>query len=110
MGDRAQVYVKDRGHDVYLYTHWGSHELESDVKRALNRSKDRWGDPSYLTRIIFCDMVLEDLEGTTGYGIQSQPSDDTNRDITVDCEKQSITVSRFGRPEFDGSFQEFIDS
>lgn len=77
MGERASV-VLHYGTDetpVYLYSHWGAPTLARDVARALDRGRDRWYDPGYLARIIFCQMVGPDQQGTTGYGITPYPLD-----------------------------------
>jgi hypothetical protein len=43
MGDRANVFIKNSydvekcGKGVYLYTHWGGHELAETVQAALKR-------------------------------------------------------------------------
>jgi hypothetical protein len=97
MGDRGNIIVKYNEDIVYLYTHWGGSELYSILRRALGK-KERWGDHAYLTRIIFCEMVKDDMEGTTGYGISSTEGDG-GTDIVVDVVKQTVQ----GQP-----FEDFI--
>ena len=94
MGDRAQVKIIDNEKEapVYLYTHWGGSELENTVKKALRRGRDRWNDPCYLSRIIFSEMIKNDIMGTTGYGICTTEHGDVHTVITVNCEKQSIQI------------------
>ena len=72
MGDRANVVVLDNG-PVFLYSHWGGHELPETVREALAR-EERWDDPAYLARIVFCQMVGDDT-GETGFGISTTPPD-----------------------------------
>jgi hypothetical protein len=88
VGDRANVFVKDAG--VYLYTHWGGEELPGIVADALDRGRSRWGDPAYLARIIFCEMIADDVEGTTGFGISSYMSDNEHPIIVVDTSAQRV--------------------
>ena len=105
MGDRANIKVCGAG-DVYLYTHWAGTELPETLKQALMRDKSRWDDSPYLARIIFCEMVRADKDGTTGYGISGECGDGADRVLTVDADTQVVTWS-------DGktmSFQEYIDS
>lgn len=68
MGDRGNIVViDDRGKGIWLYSHWGGYRLEQTARKAVERS-GRIGDPSYLTRIIFCDMVADTFGGESGRG------------------------------------------
>lgn len=90
MGDRAQVLVKDEG--VYLYTHWGGHALQAVVRRALAR-RERWDDPEYLARILFCEMIGDDVDGETGYGIgTNEHCDNEHPVVVVNCADQTVTI------------------
>lgn len=96
MGDRANVVVKDpygNKAEIFLYTHWGGSELPSDVQEALAR-KERWDDPSYLTRIVFCTMLHGDTEGETGFGISTSQPDNEYPYIVIDTEKQQVRFER----------------
>jgi hypothetical protein len=95
MSDRGNIIVKDGDDVVHLYTHWTGSDLPDVLREALRRGRDRWDDHSYLARIIFCEMVMGDEEGTTGFGISAKKGDD-GTDITVDVENQ---VVRHGRKE-----------
>lgn len=104
MGDRANAYVHEGDvPGVYLYTHWDGTELPATVVRALRRSEDRWGDGPYLTRVIFSEMIKDDVSGTTGYGISAALGDGDDRIVDVDVAAQRVT-------DYDGhtvSFKEF---
>lgn len=77
MGDRANVVVQQEGFsEVFLYTHWDGWNLPQLVQTALRRH-ERWTDPQYLGRIVFCTMVKGHEDGETGYGISSQIGDNT---------------------------------
>jgi len=94
MGDRANIYIKeDEKHGVYLYTHWGGYELPEKLRTALKRGKGRWNDAAYLARIVFCEMVKGDEEGSTGYGISSRLQDNEHPIIVVDTVKQTVTFA-----------------
>jgi hypothetical protein len=69
---------------VYLYTHWGAEDLEETLRSALQRGASRWRDPSYLARIIFSEMVKDELLDTTGYGLAPYVMDDEYPTIEVD--------------------------
>ena len=107
MGDRGQVLIKDEG--VYLYTHWGASGLVDTVKNALAH-KERWDDPEYLARIIFCEMVGEAdaLAGSTGFGIGTEKHEDVWRVVIVNCADHKVIVEDNNKAVFSGSFEEFI--
>jgi hypothetical protein len=106
MGDRAQVCVREldeRG--VYLYTHWGGEELIDDVLVALKHGKDRWDDAEYLARIVFCQMVHNDFQGTTDFGIGTSMHGDLDHPlISLITDSETIVVGRVR-----SSFSEFVN-
>ena len=97
MGDRANVKI-DYGHShgkesppVYFYTHWDGTDLPKIVRNALIRGQSRWDDSQYLPRIIFCEMVKDDLLANTGYGISTYLGDGDDRIITINTESCTVT-------------------
>jgi hypothetical protein len=79
------------GRKVYLYTHWGAEDLEDVLREALGRGRSRWDDPPYLARIIFSEMIRDDLFETTGYGIAPYAIDKREfPTIEVDFEKRTV--------------------
>lgn len=105
MGDRANVVIKSSGQQVCLYTHWTGSELPEIVKEALKRGKNRWDDFQYLTRIIFCEMIKDDVMGETGYGI-SQEEHDGGGIVNINCDEGTIAIDS-GEPV---SFNDYINS
>ena len=104
MGDRGQVFIADEG--IYLYTHWGATEL-IDLVRVSLAKRDRWDDPEYLARIIFCAMIKGDEDGTTGYGIGTTKHGDIWRLITINCKMGKIWIN--DNDEINSyTFEEFI--
>jgi hypothetical protein len=115
MGDRGQVRfiysdyngpaqrLDGNGGEVWFYTHWGAGALWECVASALRRGKGRWDDDEYLARIIFCEMVGNDVDGTTGFGIGMSRHGDVWQVITVDAGNQTVTVEepRFGPVSFE---------
>ena len=76
MGDRANIVVTgDHTDPVFLYTHWRGYAVPGILQAALTRGRGRWGDTSYLTRIIFCELIGDDAEGLTGFGISTRITD-----------------------------------
>ena len=84
---------------IYFYTHWGAEGLEDCLCAALIRGRDRWDDPSYLARIIFSEMIQDEVMGNTGYGIAPYECDPEYPTIVVDLEKRTVNEQ---------SFEEFI--
>ena len=106
MGTRAQVHIVDTG--IYLYQHYDGYELPTIVRNALIRGLSRLNDVEYLTRIIFSEMIEDDINGTTGYGIGNVQHSDIEYLITVDVGKQRITVEHIDYYTLGYSFSEFV--
>lgn len=106
MGDRANIIVDSgRTGRVCLYTHWNGTELPNVLRAALKRGKGRWSDAQYLARIIFCEMVKDDVLGLTGFGISQGLWDGRDKVITVYVTEQKIRIN--DRPPV--SFEDFIN-
>jgi len=103
MGDRRQVVIEDEDDVVYLYTHWDGYRLVDVVKSAMKRGNSRWADAPYLTRIIFSEMIKDDVNGETGYGISSKYMDSERDDIIINITEQSVKIGQSVK-----SFEEFI--
>jgi hypothetical protein len=69
MSTRAQAHV--RGTGVFMYQHYDGYNLFEDVCKSVLRAQKagRMNDPEYMARMIFCDMVKDDVEGSTGFGL-----------------------------------------
>lgn len=105
MGDRGQVLIEDTG--IYLYTHWGATGLPEVVRQAIARYQ-RWSDVEYLTRIIFSEMIQDDVLGETGYGIGNEQHGDVWRLISINVKKQTVTIKDGNILGLSCSFKEFI--
>lgn len=94
MGDRGNIVVQEsKGNRVYLYGHWSGWDMPEILRKALSRGDNRWDDPQYLARIIFCEMISgRDMTETTGFGITSRLHDNQHPIIVVDCEKGEIRL------------------
>lgn len=107
MGDRANVFVKSDykdDHGVYLYTHWRGSELPETLRDALKRGRGRWDDESYLTRIIFSEMIKDRVMEDTGYGISSFITDGDDRILTVNVSTATVSFK-----DKSWSFSEYIE-
>lgn len=77
MGDRANIAVLQGATDaeqnpqIWIYTHWAGLELWQRLQAGLKAGENRWGDESYLTRILFVNSLVSpaqrsDKDGATG--------------------------------------------
>ena len=93
---------------VVLYTHWGAKRMLNDLVTALEK-KERWNDAAYLSRMIFCEMVRDNLHSTTGFGIMTDNALDTEEEIIVDIDRQEVIRKRTGHDNQTFTFEELID-
>lgn len=92
MGDRRHVILHYRnGKEIYFYTHWGGSELPQTVQNALKREQ-RWDDESYLARIIFSEMIKDEPNGETGYGIAPFYMESEYDDVEIYFEYQEVRI------------------
>jgi hypothetical protein len=104
MEDKANVLIKDRYHTnhppVFFYTHWRGSELDEIVGRALDRGRGRWGDTSYLARILFRDMIEGSEKDTVGFGIYMSVHDNQigRPIIVVDDHNRTVGLAHESTP------------
>ncbi len=95
MGDRGNVVMKyENGGKIYFYTHWSGSRLKEIVKYALIRGKDKWNDEQYLARIVFCEMIKDDVLDTTGFGISPYIGDGAET-VIIDLKKMTANGKSF---------------
>lgn len=82
---------------IYFYTHWNAELLPQVIKDALTRGKDRWGDESYTARIIFSEMIKDEVLELTRYGITPYEIDPQYPTITVNLEHQLVDGVPFSK-------------
>ena len=88
----GQVEIISADGRVYLYTYNTASSLVNDVYQALSEGK-RWDDADYLSRIVFCKMIPHEAwNKDNGFGIGSTLYADVNILVTLDIEKQVITI------------------
>ena len=106
MGDRRNV-ILDYGNDnkIYFYSHWGGTDLPATVAYALQRGKERWDDPPYLARIIFSELIRDEYQELTGYGISPDIVDTeySNEEVCLDLVNLKAGIGKATTP-----FSEFI--
>jgi hypothetical protein len=106
MGDRNNIKVTyHTGDSLYLYTHWRGSELREIVQRCFDKS-GRVEDESYFTRVLFCEMLgdnLQDWRGETGFGIATYAPD---QDYGNDMIHIDYSTAERGVPQVDWSYSE----
>lgn len=120
MGERGNIVIVQHGYGVddetkflYLYSHWRGHELLGVVRSALRRGQDRWDDEPYLARIIFSELIRDDIDGDTGYGISAYLTDYSHPSVVVDCEQKKVWIANPPEPGIkleEWTFKDFIDA
>lgn len=81
----------DKG--VFLYQHYDGYNLPATLQKALQRIRDRWNDDAYLARGIFSEMVREDLDSSTGYGITSYVYGTNRPHLVIDPDKMRVGLA-----------------
>jgi len=97
MGDRSNIVIEDTYGEVpnrvYLYSHWAGERIIESAVHGLNSS--RATDAEYLARIVFEDMVKEDLGGETGFGIAARLGDNEHPILVISDTRTDGTVVYF---------------
>jgi hypothetical protein len=93
MGDRGNIVMKyEGGQEIWFYAHWSGSDMAAILASALERGRGRWNDDSYLSRIIFCELIEDDVNGTTGFGISPHMCDNEHVILVVDCQAQKVSL------------------
>jgi len=96
MGDRGNIKVyqgENSKQAVYLYSHYDGSDMCNILHKALSRNL-RHDDHFYLTRIIFCELVKNDVNGELGYGIATSRADNQHTILGVNTFTKTITFER----------------
>lgn len=109
MGDRGNIVVKQSGDagSIFFYTHYDGSNLPRILQAALIRGEDRWDDEPYLGRIIFSELVKDDVLGNLGYGISTYETDNEHPILYVDSKTQTVRCGN--NSKFTWTFKEFIE-
>jgi hypothetical protein len=104
MGDRASILIKEQdGGQIYFYTHWRGLELWQTLQDALQRGRGRWKDDPYLSRIIFSEMIKDDVLEERGFGISTFLCDSEYPILEVHLSIREVVVN-----EKHFSFDEYL--
>jgi len=99
MGARINFVFRDREDTpaVVLYSHWGQDEWQRDLAMALDHARPRWGDKSYLTRMVISYLIQDSVLEETGFGIYAI------NDVSMDLGDQTVIVDIAQETVIDGN-------
>lgn len=110
MGARTTWAIKTETGDAvtWLYSHWGGDGKFMDTMEALAKSKPRWNDNTYAARIFISQIIGDQWDSETGFGITTGtlaqiPFEESYELVVVDFTTNTITYG-----QFETSFEEFV--
>jgi hypothetical protein len=94
MGDRANFgFVQHNGNTIVLYGHWAGHNMLGRLADAVIAARPRWTDTSYATRIAISQLIGDQWNMETGWGLQvNERSDNEHKIAIVDFEQQTFSL------------------
>lgn len=104
MSDIANIRFTEEYGSIHFSTYWHGSELGHVLALALERGRVRWDDPPYLARIIFSEMIKDEVLEPAGYGISISVCDGGDNIYKIDAIAQTVQHN-------DGSvlsFEQFI--
>ena len=100
MGDRGQVQIisAEGSPDLFFYTHWGASDLEHIVAYAIVRGASRINDEEYFNRIVFSEMIKDDILSETGYGIGFSVHGDVWKLVVINYKDGTVGIKEVSYP------------
>lgn len=106
---RGNIFVKQPGGGVYLYTQNRGDKLPKILKEALIRGRSKWGNTAVMTRIIFGEMVQSDVMNLDGFAISTQLSDNDFYVLVLDDARERVGIfNESGHHIRKYTYEEFI--
>ena len=111
MGAKTTWAIKTEEGDAvtWLYSHWGGDDKLADTKHALSAAEPRWSDPTYGARIFISQIIGNQWDSETGFGITTGTADNCPFEeyydpVTIDFTTKLVTYGpfTFGFSEFIG--------
>ena len=124
MGDRANFGFKDsQGNTLFLYGHWSGYQMLARLANAVEHARPRWNDHGYATRICVSQLVGDDKDNTTGWGLYvNQIADNEHHIPVIDWSKGTFGLYEYNwswgdtkikfvsdEPKFTITLDEFVD-
>ena len=94
MGDRANyVFVDGAGDTICLYGHWAGYNMLGKLADAVIAARPRWTDESYATRIAISQLIGDQWNMETGWGLHvNEIGDNEHKIAIVDFEQQTFSL------------------
>jgi hypothetical protein len=94
VGDRANFgFVQPNGETIVLYGHWAGSNMLGKLADAVIAARPRWNDPSYATRITISQLIGDQWNMETGWGLHvNEISDNEHKIAIVDWEQQIFSL------------------
>ena len=94
MGDRANFGFKQSNDDtMVLDGHWAGYDMLSNLAQAVEAARPRWSDESYATRICVSQLVGDQWQSETGWGLSVNSILDNEHKIpVVDWRTQTFSL------------------
>jgi hypothetical protein len=94
MGDRANFgFVQSNGETIVLYGHWAGYNMLGKLADAVIKARPRWNDESYATRIAISQLIGDQWNMETGWGLSvNQIQDNEHKIAIVDFKQQTFSL------------------
>jgi hypothetical protein len=94
MGDRANFgFVQSNGQTIVLYGHWAGYNMLGKLADAVIKARPRWNDESYATRIVISQLIGDQWNMETGWGLSvNQIQDNEHKIAIVDFKQQTFSL------------------
>jgi hypothetical protein len=100
-----KVYETEQAH-LTLYSHWGETTWRYDLAMALQQARPRWTDQNYAARIVVSQLIGDNWNEETGYGLFTSVDGEDLGDFTVYLDFTNQTVTDTGNEH---SFNAFVE-
>ena len=94
MGDRANFgFVQPNGQTIVLYGHWAGHQMLGKLADAVIAARPRWNDSSYATRIAISNIIGDQWNMETGWGLYvNEIGDNEHKIAIIDWDQQTFSL------------------
>ena len=94
MGDRANFGFRQSDENIiFLYGHWAGHNMLAQLANAVQAAEPRWQDESYATRIAISNLIGDQWNMETGWGLYvNEIGDNEHKIAIVDFNQQTFSL------------------
>lgn len=94
MGDRANFgFVQPNGNTIVLYGHWAGNNMLGKLADAVIAARPRWTDAAYATRIVTSQLIADQWNMETGWGLHvNEIGDNEHKIAVIDWAQQTFSL------------------